>query len=391
MDVERIAARVWPGRRGRRRAARRRDHQSQLPGRVRRPRATCSASAARTRTLLGIDRRAEYGRRASRLRSASGRRWSPSSSRRATSSRGTSRARRSPPEEIRRPRRAPRDVRGLLRRVHDGPRSRPVRRVSRRRGVPRECRRARRASCRPRYETAKELARPDRAALRAAPRRALPQRPAERELHRTTASGSGSSTGSTRAWATSSSTWRTSRSTTSSHRTTRTACCWTPTSARCAPGDAAHLQLMRFMSDFREAMWGVVQQGDLRARLRLRGLRAPALRPARGTPPRAAVPGRARGRRRGSPHPPPPTHPGEISRVGGDGARGVSPPGRKRVDSSTGPGRAGFPRPCGIEALRPTRVSAVSPRRTRSAPRRGAGRCSTLRCLRRGGPRRRSR
>ena len=30
---------------------------------------------------------------------------------------------------------------------------------------------------------------------------------------------------------------------------------------------------MRFMSDFREAMWGVVQQADLRARLRLRGLR----------------------------------------------------------------------------------------------------------------------
>jgi thiamine kinase-like enzyme len=27
------------------------------------------------------------------------------------------------------------------------------------------------------------------------------------------------------------------------------------------PGDAAHLRLLRFMSDFREAMWGVLQQG----------------------------------------------------------------------------------------------------------------------------------
>ena len=41
----------------------------------------------------------------------------------------------------------------------------------------------------------------------------------------------------------------------------------------------ATLKLFRFMSDFREAMWGVVQAGRLRARLRLPRLRAEALRP----------------------------------------------------------------------------------------------------------------
>ena len=34
---------------------------------------------------------------------------------------------------------------------------------------------------------------------------------------------------------------------------------WTPTSARRAPETSQALELMRFMSDFREAMWGVVQ------------------------------------------------------------------------------------------------------------------------------------
>ena len=42
--------------------------------------------------------------------------------------------------------------------------------------------------------------------------------------------------------------------------------------------DLAMLDLMRFMSDFREAMWGVVQRRRLRARLRLRGVRRGALR-----------------------------------------------------------------------------------------------------------------
>ena len=41
----------------------------------------------------------------------------------------------------------------------------------------------------------------------------------------------------------------------------------------CTPRRFAALRLMRIMSDFREGMWGVVQRGDLRARLRLRRLR----------------------------------------------------------------------------------------------------------------------
>ena len=41
----------------------------------------------------------------------------------------------------------------------------------------------------------------------------------------------------------------------------RATCCSRRTSARCAQRELAHLRLMRFMSDFREAMWGVLQQG----------------------------------------------------------------------------------------------------------------------------------
>ena len=47
-----------------------------------------------------------------------------------------------------------------------------------------------------------------------------------------------------------------------------------------APRRVAALRLMKFMSDFREAMWGVVQTRRLRARLRLRRLRRQALRAA---------------------------------------------------------------------------------------------------------------
>ena len=39
------------------------------------------------------------------------------------------------------------------------------------------------------------------------------------------------------------------------------------------PRRAARLALMKIMSDFREAMWGVVAAGDQHARLRLRRLR----------------------------------------------------------------------------------------------------------------------
>ena len=41
----------------------------------------------------------------------------------------------------------------------------------------------------------------------------------------------------------------------------RTPCSWRPTTARSAPRRLARLTLMRVVSDFREAMWGVLQQG----------------------------------------------------------------------------------------------------------------------------------
>ena len=62
--------------------------------------------------------------------------------------------------------------------------------------------------------------------------------------------------GSTPAWAIRTSTSRTLRSTTSLTRR-ESGNCSTPT----AGSDTDTLTLMRFMSDFREAMWGVVQQG----------------------------------------------------------------------------------------------------------------------------------
>ena len=46
------------------------------------------------------------------------------------------------------------------------------------------------------------------------------------------------------------------------------------------PAALARLTLMRVLSDFREAMWGVLQQGMLDARRRLRRVRRRALRPA---------------------------------------------------------------------------------------------------------------
>ena len=69
---------------------------------------------------------------------------------------------------------------------------------------------------------------------------------------------SGSSTGSTRGWATSSSTSRTSRSTTGSTATRREALL-EAYFGEVRPSNERALELMLFMSDFREAMWGVVQ------------------------------------------------------------------------------------------------------------------------------------
>ena len=56
--------------------------------------------------------------------------------------------------------------------------------------------------------------------------------------------------------------------------------CSRPTTARPRGRDRlARLTLMRVVSDFREAMWGVLQQGDQHARRRLRRVRRRALRP----------------------------------------------------------------------------------------------------------------
>ena len=41
----------------------------------------------------------------------------------------------------------------------------------------------------------------------------------------------------------------------------RTRSCWQPTRGRCVPTAWRRLALMRVVSDFREAMWGVLQQG----------------------------------------------------------------------------------------------------------------------------------
>ena len=72
-------------------------------------------------------------------------------------------------------------------------------------------------------------------------------------------SGSGSSTGSTRAWGIATSTWRTSRSTTSSHEADDPELLADYFSEEASARRLATLRLMLFMSDFREAMWGVVQ------------------------------------------------------------------------------------------------------------------------------------
>ena len=84
-------------------------------------------------------------------------------------------------------------------------------------------------------------------------------------------------------------------------REARRSCCSGCTSATSRTRHRARLQLMRIMSDFREAMWGVVQQGDVDAGLRLRGVRRAALRRA-VSPPHGgrAVRGVARGGRRGA-------------------------------------------------------------------------------------------
>ena len=237
-------------------------------------RRSCCGSAGKDTALLGIDREVEHGPSPGRPpRSASGPRSSRSSSPRATWSRASSRARpcrssgcASRTSAARRgcaardPRRPADPGRGSTRSASS--RSYATTALARGVALPGRLRRAQAIADRI------ERARGPRAARRATttcwPRTSS-----------TTASGSGSSTGSTRAWATAPSTWPTSPSTTSSTppATTRAA-------RRLLGGVArprtSHARLMRFMSDFREAMWGVVQQARLGARVRLRGATPPS-------------------------------------------------------------------------------------------------------------------
>ena len=223
---------------------------------------TCSASAARTPHLLGIDRRAEH--EAATVAASLGvgpevvAFVEPEGYLVTRFVEGSP----VPPEEMQAPGRATRDGRACC---GGSTRARASRRGSTRSGssrptAPAPSRTA--STCRPSYDEREGGRRSDRGGARAAGAEV----PCHNDLLnanfiRGPATGSGSSTGSTRGWATASSTSPTSRSTTSFDARERRACSSRRTSARCATADAAHLQLMRFMSDFREAMWGVVQQG----------------------------------------------------------------------------------------------------------------------------------
>ena len=117
------------------------------------------------------------------------------------------------------------------------------------------------------------------AALGSARRAPLPQRPPERELHRRRRPPLAPRLGVRGHERPLLRPRRTSPPTTSSTRTGERAA--RGLLRRADAATAARLALMRFMSDFREAMWGVVQQAISRARRRLRRLRRRALRPAR--------------------------------------------------------------------------------------------------------------
>ena len=70
--------------------------------------------------------------------------------------------------------------------------------------------------------------------------------------------------------------------------------CSRPTSARCARRTSQALELMRFMSDFREAMWGVVQSAVSELDF---DFDAYATRALRAAPPDGRVAGVSRGAR----------------------------------------------------------------------------------------------
>ena len=243
-----MAERVWPGEVDDR-AARRRDHEPQLQGSDVGGEAFVLRIAGKDTELLGIDRAVEHeaaGRGRARARPRGRRVRRAGGLPRHAIHRGGGRA-----VEV--------DwVGAALRRLHDGRRcpgastgsasSRPT-------APPPHAHGGRHPG---RVRAAKEIADQIERRARGAPAPALPQRPAQRELHRRRRRASGSSTGSTRAWATCSSTsanFSVNHEFDAEGRARLLA-------AYSASGDRTSraLALMRFMSDFREAMWGVVQQ-----------------------------------------------------------------------------------------------------------------------------------
>ena len=257
MRPEEIADARLAGTRGRARAARRRDHEPELR-RGRRRRALRPADrrqghrAARHRPRASSTRR-----RASPPRSASGPRSSRSSSRRGTSSRGTSGA-------ARRRRGGQPAGDSALRGTDAAARPRrpahprPVRRLSGRRGLLLHGRGARRARARRRTRDALALA---HAIERA--RGAQPLRPCHNDLLNANLIDDGE-----RIWIVD---WEyagmgdvffdlANFSVNHEFGETENRALLDAYFGAVRTSDLASLRLMRFMSDFREAMWGVVQQ-----------------------------------------------------------------------------------------------------------------------------------
>ena len=180
-----------------------------------RPSATSSGWPATTRICWASAARSSTRRRSPRPGSASGRRSWPSSAPRATSSPGSSRARRSREAEVREPDDAGARRRLAAPRPRRSAHPRAVRPAPHRRGVSGAGRGAWRFDP-GRVRAGRGRRAAHRAGLPGRPGRAaaVPQRPAQRQLHRRRRRASGSSTGSTPGWATRRSTWATSASTT---------------------------------------------------------------------------------------------------------------------------------------------------------------------------------
>ena len=283
-----VVERLWPGREARVRCSAAASRTTISRSRSARARRTSCASPGSDTELLGIDRRVEY--EASLAAAAVGvgpevvafvepegylvtrfiegeivRRSGCAIRRRSGASRG----------------RCARSTRPAARRA--------LRQLPDRRGVPLDGVRARRGgAARVRVGTT-DRAR-DRAGARAGARAAVPQRPAQRELHRRRLADPHRRLG-VRGHGRRLLRPRQLLDQPRARRGRARACCSRPTSGDVRPADERALELMRFMSDFREAMWGVVQAAISGLDFDFAGYAARALRPARADRRRAGVPG----------------------------------------------------------------------------------------------------